>query len=108
MNPLKTFDDFFVSWTSSFYLYGIFFLNMCYVLLFFGFDYIDHTLLKYFSIAVQLFICSFLIIRFNPFRTHYLHKNDPSIIFGSAICLLANLGVTQYFLSTTKEIIQHI
>ena len=107
MNPLKTFDDFFES-TSSFYLYSIFLLNMCYVLLFFGFDYIDHTLLKYFSIAVQLFICSFLIIRFNPFRRHYLHKNDPSIIFGSAICLLANLGVTHYLLYTSKEIIQHI
>lgn len=106
MNPLKTFDDFFVSINSSFYLYGIIFLNVSYVLLFFGFDYIDKELLKYFSIAVQLFICSFLLIRFNPFRRHYLHKNDSSIIFGSAICLLANLGVTQYLLSTTTQIFE--
>jgi hypothetical protein len=35
-----------------------------------------------------------------------LHKNDPSIIFGSAIWLLANLGVTQYLLSTTTHIFE--
>jgi hypothetical protein len=106
MGFLKTFDDFFVSINSSFYLYGIIFLNVSYVLLFFGFHYIDKELLKYFSIFVQLFICVFLLIRFNPFRTHYLHKNDASIIFGSAIWLLANLGVTHYVYSTTTQIFQ--
>jgi hypothetical protein len=42
--------------------------------------------------TIQLFVCFFLILRFNPFRKHDFKENDASIIFGSATFLLLNLG----------------
>jgi hypothetical protein len=37
-----------------------------------------------------------------------LRKNDASIIFGSAILLLANLGIYQYLHSTSKVLLEKI
>ena len=36
------------------------------------------------------------MMKYHPFREHKLHKNDASIIFGSAVFLIINLGIMQY------------
>jgi hypothetical protein len=101
-------DNILDSITSTVYFYVVILLNISYLFLFIGLNYIDNVYLHYFSTFVQVFVCIFLLIRFNPLRTHNLRKNDASIIFGSAILLLANLGIYQYIHSSSKVLLEKI
>lgn len=78
-------------------MYIITILNILIILVSINLIYINPVLIKYFQIFIQLFITSFLIYKFHPFKTNYsLNKNDNVFIFGSAMILLTNLGITQY------------
>jgi hypothetical protein len=63
-----------------------------YILALFHIYAIQPNYLTQLNIAIQVFICVFLVIRFNPFRTHYFKEGDALMIFGSATFLLLNLG----------------
>lgn len=78
-------------------------INIIYVILFFGIATINQTYTHYLNIFIQIFVCGFLLIRFHPFRTHQLHKNDASLIFGSAILLLTNLGFKEFIFTNIKN-----
>jgi hypothetical protein len=108
MSFLTKIDNILDSITSTVYFYIVIFLNISYIFLYIGLNYIDNKYLNYFSTVVQVFVSIFLIIRFNPFRTHILRKNDASIIFGSAILLLANLGIYQYLHLTSKVLLEKV
>lgn len=82
---------------------GVVLLQFSYILTLFGIIYIDPVQINKLHIIVQLFVCIFLILRFHPFRTHELRKYDSQIIFGSAVFLLANLGITQFVLYRVKS-----
>lgn len=84
------------------YISGIYIINITYILALIGIIFIDPVQINKLNIAVQLFVCLFLILRFHPFRTHELRKYDSQIIFGSALFLLANLGITQYLIRNLK------
>jgi len=55
---------------------------------------------------MQVFVCTFLIYRFNPLRkqTHTLKPYDAKIIFSSALFLLLNTGLAEVFERYLKEI----
>lgn len=78
---------------------GVYLLNISYVLALLGIMYVDPIQINKLNVAVQLFVCLFLIFRFHPFRSHELRKYDSQLIFGSALFLLANLGITQFVMS---------
>lgn len=77
-------------------------IHITYVLAVFGIVVVNPIHINKLNIFAQLFVCIFLILRFHPFRSHELRKYDSQIIFGSAMLLLANLGITQYFLYNMK------
>lgn len=81
---------------------GVYLVQLSYVLALLGIVYIDPMQINKLNIAVQLFVCMFLIWRFHPFRSHELRKYDSQLIFGSAVFLLANLGITQFILNYVK------
>lgn len=87
---------------------GALLLQLSYVLALLGIVYIDPIQINKLNIAVQLFVCIFLILRFHPFRQHELRKYDSQIIFGSAVFLLANLGITQLVLSRVKQYVPEV
>jgi hypothetical protein len=91
-------DNFLYQIKIPIYKTTMYILHITYVLALFGFIFIDPNYVNKLNIAAQLFVCLFLILRFHPFRSHELHKYDSQIIFGSALFLLANLGITQYFM----------
>ena len=71
--------------------------NILLVLLYIQIININPILIKYLQAFIQTFISFFLIYRFHPFKKDYsFNKNDNYFIFGSAIVLLTNLGITQY------------
>ena len=83
-------------------LYLIFIL---YFVAFFGLYSYNQRYLYYLHLFMQTFVCIFLIVRFHPFRKHYLKPFDANIIFGSAVVLLTNLGVTTFMENYINTII---
>jgi hypothetical protein len=85
------------------YLISIGILYLMYFLVFFGLFNINPEYTRLFGNFIQLGICLFLIIRFHPFRKHELKEFDGEIIFGSAMFLLANLGITEYIIQIVRK-----
>jgi hypothetical protein len=64
---------------------------LLYIITYFGLLSINTQYIELLNIITQLFICIFLLVRFNPFREHELRKYDAKIIFGSGVLLSMNL-----------------
>ena len=82
-----------------FYMSMIILLYIAYIVTFFGIFYINPQYIVYLSSAIRIFVCSFLIYKFHPFRQHRLEQFDGTIIFASALLLLTNMGMTEYVIS---------
>lgn len=101
MTMLKYIDSLFDKF-SYYYIYLInttHLLNIGYLLLFMGFNIvlIEQSYLRTFNTIIQLLVCLFIMLRFNPRRNiHILKDNDKEIIFGSAVFLFVNLGVIEF------------
>ncbi len=80
---------------------GAFYL--LYAITFLGIMYVNPKYIANLDLAIQTFVCAFLIYKFHPFRQHKLEPFDSNIIFASALLLLANMGLTQYVLSTIRS-----
>lgn len=78
------------------YLGMLFTMEFIYVLIFFKIIHYTPTILNFLHYFIQIFIALFLIIKFHPFRKHEIKEFDSSIIFGSAMFLLANIGLTEF------------
>lgn len=89
------------------YMGSLFILHLVYILLFLGIIRYTPAIINNLNILIQLFVCLFLMIKFHPFRKHELKEFDSTIIFGSAMFLLTNLGFTQliktYFEKTVVD-----
>ena len=84
---------------------SLFLIFILYFIAFFGLYSYNQKYLYYLHLVMQTFICIFLIVRFHPFRKHYLKPFDANIIFGSAVVLLTNLGITTYMEKHLNNII---
>jgi hypothetical protein len=104
MQLIKYIDNF-LDRLVPYYIYGIIFFHVAYVLLFIGLFQFNKEYLSILDISIQTFICIFLIIRFNPFRKHILRPSDAQIIFGSATFLLLNLGFVKLF---NKQLLKNV
>jgi hypothetical protein len=104
MQLIKYIDNF-LDGLVPYYIYGIVFFHVAYVLLFIGLFQFNREYLSILDISIQTFICIFLIIRFNPFRKHILRPSDAQIIFGSATFLLLNLGFVKLF---NKQLLKNV
>lgn len=96
MQLIKYIDNF-LDGLVPYYIYGIIFFHLAYVVIFIGLFQFNKEYLNILDISIQTFICIFLIIRFNPFRKHVLRPSDGEIIFGSATFLLLNLSFVKLF-----------
>ena len=86
---------------SSYYVYFltlIQLLNISYIIIFFifGVKMFDNTFITKINFGLQILVCSILLLKFHPFRKHELHDNDGTIIFGSAVFIMVNLGIMEY------------
>jgi hypothetical protein len=97
-------DQFILNHTTYIFFFTLFFLHIAYFLLFFDIMKFNETIINYSDIAIQTFICFFLLLRFNPWRKVQLTDYDRNIIFGSALILLGNLTFSKYLLNTFKTI----
>jgi hypothetical protein len=100
--------DNFLDGLVPYYIYGIVFFHVAYIMLFIGIFQFNKKYLNILDILIQTFICVFLIIKFNPFRKHILKSSDVQIIFGSATFLLLNLSFVKLFNQRVINIIETI
>jgi hypothetical protein len=91
-----------------YYIYFIYSFHIVYVVTFIGLLNFNASYLSYLNIFIQLFICLFLILRFNPFRNHNFKESDSNVIFGSATFLLLNLGLVEIFKQSVSNDIWHV
>jgi hypothetical protein len=104
-NLFYTFDKILDKIKKPIYLTIIGFIYVSYFLIFFGVLYINKKYIEIFSNFLLTFVCLFLILRFHPFRKHELRDFDASIIFGSAVLLLTNAGLTNIIANDISNVI---
>jgi len=78
-------------------------LYFSYAVAFLGIMYVNPRYVENLSLAIQIFICSFLIYKFHPLREHRLDPFDGTIIFASASLLLANMGLVEYVMANAQK-----
>ena len=96
-SKLTNIIDKFLDGLVPYYIYTIIGVHVLYILLFIGFLNFNSSYLETLNSATQLFVCLFLMIKFNPYRKHEFREQDVTIIFGSATFLLLNLGFVKVF-----------
>ena len=104
-NLFYTFDKILDKIKKPVYLTMIGFIYLSYFLVFFGLFYINKKYIDIFSNLLLTFVCLFLILRFHPFRKHELRDFDATIIFGSAVLLLTNAGLTNIIANDISNVI---
>ena len=78
---------------AAYFYYGIVgLIHLAYLITFLGIAVIDSSYIHSLNVAIQVFIATFLIYRFNPWRKNLtITAADTTIAFGSAILLATNL-----------------
>jgi hypothetical protein len=104
-NLFYTFDKLLDKIKKPVYLTIIGFIYISYFLIFFGIFYINKKYIDIFSNLLLTFVCLFLILRFHPFRKHELREFDATIIFGSAVLLLTNAGLTNIIANDISNVV---
>lgn len=79
------------------YFFMLYFLHFLYILLFAGFEmYEVSEYIDVLNFYFRMYICLFLIVRFNPFRKfHSFSEFDRQVVFTSALLILTTIGVTK-------------
>lgn len=103
MNKLVEIIDNIIEYAGKHYENLVVTLYAVYFVLFFGIINIDPEYINDLRWAMQVFVCVFLIYRFNPLKTHVLKPYDAKIIFSSALFLLVNTGLVELFERYWKE-----
>jgi hypothetical protein len=71
-----------------------------YVFIFLGISYIAPQYIRFFGNLVHIMLAIILIIKFNPVRSNpVITSSDSALIFGSAVFILINVGVTEFAMS---------
>jgi hypothetical protein len=95
--------------TGPTYVVSLVIMHLLYFLAFFGFVYVKPEYISELTTFIQVVICLFLMIRFNPFRDPKITAFDVKIIFSASIFILTNIGVTGFldvYLNHFKEVVR--
>jgi hypothetical protein len=75
-------------------------LYIIYVFIFLGISYVAPQYIRFISNTIHVLLASILMIKFNPFRAnHTLAPTDGPLIFGAAVFILVNIGITEFAMS---------
>jgi len=86
-----------------FYFSMIIIIYGSYILILLGIYYINTSYIKKAFNYLEIFICVFLILRFNPLRKAVLHDFDQYLIFVSGLIILTNIGITDFWLKFIEK-----
>jgi len=92
---MKLLSDTNLEYISLPFRYISIFVLSIYITTYFGLLYINPEYINRLTFGVNVFVCFFLLYKFNPLREHTLNKFDGKIIFSSSLFMLTNLGLTE-------------
>lgn len=79
------------------YMFLITGFYIVYVLIFLGITFIAPQYIRFISNLIHVMLAVILILKFNPFRANpAFTSSDNTLIFGAAIFILINVGVTEF------------
>jgi hypothetical protein len=82
------------------YLWFAFLPFIAYLVSIFGIIYLNPAYIETLKSITQIAIALILLIRFNPMKEkHQLKEYDETIIFGTALVLIANASITTRFIN---------
>jgi hypothetical protein len=102
-NKLDTMNDYIDYVIKPTYFIFIYFTYFTYLILILGVYFVNPKYIDSVRWSLELLVCLFLIIRFNPLRKAHMHVYDQKLIFVLSIILLTNLGITSYVISILKK-----
>lgn len=91
--------------TKPLYFVAIFLVYLLYFLVFFGLYNVNPVFLHHLTVFVHVFICLFLIIRFNQFVKTDISPFDKIVIMDCSILLLVNVVFSE--MGINKKTIEH-
>jgi len=75
-------------------------IYIVYILIFLGISYVAPQHIRFISNLIHILLAIILIIKFNPFRSNnVIAPSDGALIFGAAIFILINVGITEFAIS---------
>lgn len=85
----------------NYYSYLNIFLTLTYFILILGITIIDVKFVRYLIVIIHIFICVFLMIKFNYFTKGniYIYEYDKKFIFSGSLILLLNLFIYELGIS---------
>jgi hypothetical protein len=71
-----------------------------YVFIFLGISYVAPQYIRFLSNFIHVLLAIILLIKFNPIReSPVITSSDGALIFGAAIFILINVGITEFAMS---------
>jgi hypothetical protein len=82
------------------YMFLVTGIYIVYILIFLGISYVAPQHIRFISNLIHILLAIILIIKFNPFRSNnVIAPSDGALIFGAAIFILINVGITEFAIS---------
>lgn len=75
-----------------FFIAALIFFHFLYFLCFIDISIFNENFVYLLNNFIQLFVCIFLLVKYNPLRKPDFNKNDSFLIFTSASFILFNIG----------------
>lgn len=99
-NTVNRVDRILESHAKPTYMFLITGFYIVYVMFFLGITYIAPQYIRFISNFIHIILAIILLLKFNPFRSNTTFtSSDNSLIFGAAIFILINIGVTEFAMS---------
>jgi hypothetical protein len=96
------------NWQERFFNLFIFLSYLSIILSAFGLSQTAPKYLQYLDYYVRIYICLFLIWRFNPFRSYYEFTDlDRKIAFTAGVFILTTTALNQY-VEQVKSILKNV
>ena len=93
-------------WYEKFYTYITYTLYTLFLISFFQISKNAPEYLDELNIIIKIFICVFLLYRFNPFVNNIFTEFDKKIVFDSALYLLFSSLIIDFYLIFKKKMKQ--
>ena len=84
-----------MNWHQNLFIYGLYASYILYAVILFGLSSKAPEYLSTLDNILKIYICLFLLIRFNPFTDIKFNEFDRRVVFSSALYLLMTTTVTE-------------
>ena len=95
-NKINKKFDYFYDYSGHHFIQLLLIFHILYFLVLIGVVSLNIEYINFFYNTINVFLCLFLIIRFNPLRKkHELRANDPKMVFSISLFIILNMIIIE-------------